>query len=143
MTSTLRRRRENSARSSTILRTGLLVPSMPDISSTFPALPPQPSWRIRAMISRSGRSLRGACVSDSMRSFPHRSQVILMNHDGKALNGSASASAGVGERVSPVPSMPVSQLDQVRRHLGNLRDAEAVRHREPLRRLATHWWSTV
>ena len=97
----LRRRRENSARSSTILRTGLLVPSMPDISSTFPALPPQPSWRIRAMISRSGRSLRGACVSDSMRSFPQRSQVIRRNHEGKALSGFSRASAGVGSGPSP------------------------------------------
>jgi hypothetical protein len=41
------------------------------------------------------------CVSDSTRSLPQRSQVIRMNHDGKALNGSARASAGVGSGSSP------------------------------------------
>ena len=39
---------------STIFRTGRLVtPSMPVISSTRPARPPQPSWRMRSTISRS------------------------------------------------------------------------------------------
>jgi hypothetical protein len=33
------------------------------------------------------------CASLTIRSFPHRSQVIRVNHDGKALNGSAIASA--------------------------------------------------
>ena len=39
---------------STIRRTGLLLtPSMPVSNSAFPARPPQPSWRIRAMMSAS------------------------------------------------------------------------------------------
>jgi hypothetical protein len=42
---------------------GGLAPSMPVISSTFPALPPQPSWRIRLMISRIGGSRCGVRVS--------------------------------------------------------------------------------
>ncbi len=42
---------------STIRRTGrLLAPSMPVSSSTLPAFPPQPSWRMRARMSRSVRS---------------------------------------------------------------------------------------
>jgi hypothetical protein len=34
------------------------------ISSTFPALPPQPSWRIRVMMSRISMSRCGVCVSE-------------------------------------------------------------------------------
>ena len=50
--------------SSTIFCTGRLnTPSMPVISSTFPAMPPQPSWRIRLMISRIGGSRCGVRVS--------------------------------------------------------------------------------
>ena len=74
---------------------------MPVSSSIFPALPPQPSCRSRAMMSRISMSLRGVCVSDSMRSFPHRSQVMRMNHDGKALNGSSRASLPVGSGSVP------------------------------------------
>ena len=48
---------------STILRTGRLeAPSMPVSSSAFPARPPQPSWRIRAMMSRKLRSRHRALV---------------------------------------------------------------------------------
>jgi hypothetical protein len=73
------------------------------ISSARSALPPQPSWRIRLMISRIGMSRCAAVawVSDSMRSFPLRSQVIRMNHDVKALNGSSSASLPDGSGSSP------------------------------------------
>ena len=45
--------------SNTIRRTGRLdTPSMPVSSSAFPARPPQPSWRIRAMMSRIGMAPR-------------------------------------------------------------------------------------
>jgi hypothetical protein len=55
------------------------------------------------MISRSGISRCAAFVwvSEITRSFPHRSQVIRMNHDGKALNGSSRASPPVGSGSSP------------------------------------------
>jgi hypothetical protein len=88
---------------STTFRTGLLLSSMPVISSTFPALPPQPSWRMRLMISRSGMSRRAALawVSEITRSLPHRSQVIRRNYHGKALNGSPIASLPVGSGSVP------------------------------------------
>jgi hypothetical protein len=55
------------------------------------------------MISRSGISRCAAFVwvSEITRSFPHRSQVIRMNHDGKALNGSLRASLPVGSGSVP------------------------------------------
>jgi hypothetical protein len=44
-------------------RTGrLLAPSMPVSHSTFAGLPPQPSWRMRLMMSRIGMS-RGGMVA--------------------------------------------------------------------------------
>ena len=41
------------------------------------------------------------CVSESTRSLPHRSRVIRMNHDGKALNGSSIAPLPVGSGSVP------------------------------------------
>jgi hypothetical protein len=81
---------------------------MPVTSSTFPALPPQPSWRIRAMISRIGMSRCDAfaLVPEIIRSLPHRSQVMRRNQDGKALNGSLRASLPVGgPRVGLQPGL--------------------------------------
>jgi hypothetical protein len=49
----------------------LLAPSTPVTSSTFPARPPQPSWRIRLRISRIGRSRCAACTRSA--SGPYRS----------------------------------------------------------------------
>ena len=40
-----------------------------------------------------------ACVSENIRCWPHRSQVIRMNHDGNAASGSSSASRPVGSAV--------------------------------------------
>ena len=79
----------------------LLTPSMPVSSSTLPALPPQPSCRIRAMMSRIIMSLCAECVSENTRCWPQRSQVIRRNHDGNAANGSARASAPVGKGSVP------------------------------------------
>ena len=85
-----------------IFRTGrLLAPSMPVSNSTRPALPPQPSWRIRSMMVRIGRSRCAVCASFSIRSLPQRSQVIRMNHEGNALNGSSSASWPEGNGSVP------------------------------------------
>jgi hypothetical protein len=48
---------------STNYRTGRLeAPSMPVSSSAVPGSPPQPSWRIRAMISRIRRSRYGVWI---------------------------------------------------------------------------------
>ena len=82
---------------STIFRTGrLLTPSMPVSSSAFPARPPQPSWRILARMSRTGRARRAACTSLTICTLPQRAQSMRRNQDGKAANGSSSASAPVG-----------------------------------------------
>jgi hypothetical protein len=43
----------------------------------------------------------GVCASFSIRSFPQRSQVTRMNHEGKALNGSSSASVPDGSGSVP------------------------------------------
>jgi hypothetical protein len=42
-----------------------------------PALPPQPSWRIRAMMLRKLRSRHRACASLTICTLPHRSHSIL------------------------------------------------------------------
>jgi hypothetical protein len=47
------------------------------------------------MMSRIGRSPCGVCASLIIRSFPHRSQVMRMNHDGNARSGSSRASLPV------------------------------------------------
>jgi hypothetical protein len=88
---------------STIRRTTgrLLTPSMPLTSSARPAPPPQPSWRIRAMMSRSGVADRPECAWLSMRSCPQRSQVTRMNQDGNAANGSSRAWSPVGSGSLP------------------------------------------
>jgi hypothetical protein len=61
-------------------------------SSATLARPPQPSCRMRSRMSRISMSRCGVCVSDSIRSLPHRSHSTRRNHDGKALNGSSKAS---------------------------------------------------
>ena len=96
---------------------------------------------MRLMISRIGMSRRGASVwvSEIVRSLPHRSQVIRMYHDGKALNGSsralgrrgeqivghsfASADAGLAERSFPLAQLrgnlalhPTEQLQHEAHH---------------------------
>ena len=50
---------------------------------------------------RIGTSLRFMCASLSIRSLSHRSQVIRMNHDGNARNGSSRASSPVGSGSWP------------------------------------------
>ena len=87
---------------STIRRTGRLVtPSMPVSNSTLPARPPQPSWRMRLMISRSSISRRAKWVSTRKRSFPHRSHLMPQEPGRDAANGSSIASAPVGSGASP------------------------------------------
>ena len=56
-----------------------------------------PSCRMRARIWRSERSRHAGAAPPSR----YRSQVIRRNHDGKALNGSSRASAGVGRGSLP------------------------------------------
>jgi hypothetical protein len=87
---------------STIRRTGRLdTPSTPVRSSALAASPPQPSWRILARMSRSVRPRHLAWLSLTIWTLPHRSHSIRMNYDGKALNGSCKASAGVGNGSLP------------------------------------------
>jgi hypothetical protein len=75
-----------------IRRTGWLPPpSMPEISSTLLARPPQPTWRMSLTMSRISVSRCGGYVSESMRSLPQRSHLICMSHDGNALNASVRA----------------------------------------------------
>jgi len=69
----------------------------PVSSSALPARPPHPSCRMRARIWRSVRSRHAGAAPPSR----YRSQVIRRNHDGKALNGSSRASAGVGRGSLP------------------------------------------
>ena len=69
----------------------------PVSSSALPARPPHPSCRMRARIWRSVRSRYAGAAPPSR----YRSQVIRRNHDGKALNGSSRASAGVGRGSLP------------------------------------------
>ena len=77
---------------STIRRIGrLLAPSMQVSSSAFSARPPQPPWRARSRMSRSGRSRRGMCTSFTIRSLPRWSQTIRRYQDGKAASGSSRA----------------------------------------------------
>ena len=70
------------------------------------AVPPDSQWRgYRPPLeapgpSRIGTSLRFMCASLTMRSLPHRSQVIRMNHDGNARNGSSRASQVRSSMVS-------------------------------------------
>ena len=80
-----------------------LTPSMPVSSSAFPASPPQPSWRIRAMMSRKLRSRHRACASLTICTLPQRSHSMRRNHDGNAVNGSPMASAPEGN--GSVPSL--------------------------------------
>jgi hypothetical protein len=56
---------------------------------------------MRLRMSRGARSRHAAGLSLTIRSFPHRSQVIRRNHDGNARNGSSRASAGVGSGSVP------------------------------------------
>jgi hypothetical protein len=57
---------------------------------------------MRAMMSRINMShCPAACVSENIRCWPHRSQVIRMNHDGNARNGWSSASALEGNGSVP------------------------------------------
>ena len=92
-----------------IRRTGrLLAPSTLVTNSTLPGRPPQPSWRMRAMMSRISMSPRAARVSDNIRSLPQRTQVTRMNHDGKVRNGSPRASWPVGSGRSP--PLPPTQV---------------------------------
>jgi hypothetical protein len=87
---------------STIRRTGrLLTPSMPVSSSTLPARPPQPSCRMRSMVSRISISPWGMCVSAIIRSLPQRSHTMRRNHDGNARRGSSRASWAVGSGSLP------------------------------------------
>jgi len=68
---------EGQASRTTIRRTGrLLAPSMPMSSSTLPGRPPQPSRRMRSMMSRISISPCAMCVSEIIRSLPQRSQVM-------------------------------------------------------------------
>ena len=51
--------------------------------------------------SRISMSRCAACVSENIRRWPHRLQVIRMNHDGNARNGSSRASLPVGSGSVP------------------------------------------
>jgi hypothetical protein len=78
-----------------------ILSEMPVSSSTFPAMPPRPSCRMRAMMSRIGMSPCAECVSENIRCWRHRSQVTRISHDGNARNGSSRASVPVGRGSSP------------------------------------------
>jgi hypothetical protein len=52
-------------------------------------------------MARSGSSRHGAWLSFTTCTLPQRSQVLRRNHEGKAQNGSASASAAVGSGSLP------------------------------------------
>ena len=93
---------------STIRRTGrLLAASMPVSNSARPALPPQPSWRIRSrMVAEPHVARRSRCVSLNIRSLPQRSQVMRMNHDGNAerlVEGFAAGRQRLVAVAAPVP----------------------------------------
>ena len=82
---------------STMRRTGRLdTPSMPVSSSAFPASPPQPSWRIRAMMSRIGWApLRGVRLADHL----HLAAAVALDAQEpgrERANGSSRASAPEG-----------------------------------------------
>jgi len=59
-----------------------------------PVLPPSNSRRMWVSMSHPAE-----CVSENIRCWPQRSQVIRMNHNGNARNGSSRASAPVGRRI--------------------------------------------
>jgi hypothetical protein len=61
-----------------------------------PRAAPQPSCRMRSMMSRISISPCAMCVSAIIRSLPQRSRTMRRNHDGNARRGSSSASAPVG-----------------------------------------------
>jgi hypothetical protein len=80
---------------STILRTGrLLAPSISESSSTRPGRPPQPSCALEDVADRHVALFRVHLVQHAVLAAVVA--VIRMNNDGKARNGSSSASAPVG-----------------------------------------------
>ena len=72
-----------------------------DRSATRPARPAQPSWRMRLMISWFVRCRCSEWTSLTIWTLPQPSHLMRMNNDGNALNGSSSASAGVGRGSLP------------------------------------------
>jgi hypothetical protein len=80
---------------------------MPVSTSALPGRPPQPSWRMRLMMSRISMPPCGVCVSNSMLSLPQRSQVMRMNHGtDRELLGAVAAQyrlGGVLSRGKPNP----------------------------------------
>ena len=78
-----------------IRRTGrLLTPAMPVSSSAFPALPPQPSWRIRAMMSRKLRSRHRTCASLTICTLPQRSHSIRGSRNGACVTPGRHSNIG-------------------------------------------------
>ena len=69
----------------------------------------------RAMMSRISMSPCAECVSENIRCWPHRSQVIRMNHDGNAAERLVQGFPAGRQRIVAVAA-PVPLRDRSRDH---------------------------